>query len=1199
MTSSVLHSRRGCVAAILLVAVTLLMFFPGSFASAGNSNHLQYYCTAKCIGAGGYVNPSAAVVQRNDSLTLTIYPDDHVYIKQIIDTGKTMKVSNPYVIPKVQYCHDVTIVLATIQYTVAASVTGGHGRVNPASQQVIESGSASIDLVPDTGYHVASIVDNGQPQEYADPYYIPYIYENHAVVVTFTDLWTVNASVSGSHGTVSPLQQTVVNGGTASVNITPDTHYQVSSISDNGVVVPVANPYVITGVAADHDVRVTFAVIERTVTASVSGGHGTAAPASQQVNDGNSAAVDLTPDMGYHVATIADNGEARPVADPYVIQNVTADHDVVVTFAINQYSISATVDGGHGAAAPVSPTVDYGSPATVLITPEPGYTCATITDNGQFETVTSPYNILSVTSDHHVVVTFKLADLMVSAVAAGGHGTVSPATQIVTFHGNAQAIVMMPEAGYHIATVTDNGVVKPATSPYQLNDVTADHAVTATFEADSYHITAGVIGPGGTVDPADQAVALGGTGVVNIHPGAGYHIEHIIDNGAFVAVASPYVITSVTVAHDVSVIFDVDEFTVDASVAGGHGSVSPTTQTVDYGGSAAVDLTPEAGYHLTAIVDNGVAMLPTDPYVIENVTTGHTVTAVFTTDRYEVHAALDGGHGTVDPAVQAVTSGGNAVVNISTDPGYHVAYIADNGEFMPVSDPYVVTDVTTQHDITVGVAIDVYAVKAAAAGGNGTVGPPEQSVVRGDTAVVDMTPDEGYHPASIIDNGDGMPVTSPYFIDDVTDDHSVTVSFAWDQSSTFYLAEGSTAHGFSTYISIENPNADSLNAKVTYMLDDGTTKAQDVGLPALSQVTVNPKDAVGEDDFSTRVTCLQGKSIAVDRTMTWTGPGAPSPEAHSSIGVTSPDTTWYLPEGCSGYGFETWTLVENPNDQQTAISLTYMIEGKGPKTIERTVPAHSRTTWSMEADVGRQNASVEVGSALPVVAESAVYRDHRREGSDSVGANTASDSFYLAEGSTAWGFTTWVLVQNPNDEAATVTLTCLTANGAKTLAPFTMAPGTRSTVRMNDCIGGTDFSTVVRSDLPVVAERSMYWGEGTPAGEACHASIGLDEPHQTLYLPDGQTSDGRQTYTLVANPNSTAVKVMVTYLASDGTGASYFIAQIPPYARATYDMSDRLPSGRAAIAVVCLTSGRKILAERSMYWNNRGAGTNTVGDWSH
>lgn len=333
--------------------------------------------------------------------------------------------------------------------------------------------------------------------------------------------------------------------------------------------------------------------------------------------------------------------------------------------------------------------------------------------------------------------------------------------------------------------------------------------------------------------------------------------------------------------------------------------------------------------------------------------------------------------------------------------------------------------------------------------------------------------------------------------------------------------------------------------------------------------------------------------------MTWTGPGAPSPEAHSSVGVTSPETTWYLPEGCSGFGFETWTLIENPNDASATIDLTYMIEGVGPKDIVRKVPPHSRTTYSMEADIGQQNASIEVGSDIPVVAERSMYRNNRREGSDSIGTDVPSTSFYLAEGSTAWGFTTYVLVQNPNTAPANVTLTCMTTSGPKALAPFTMAPGTRETVLMNNLIPDIDFSTVVTSNQPIVAERAMYWGAGTPLGEACHDSIGLDEPHATFYLPDGQTSDGRETYTLVANPNGVSVEVEVAYLYSDGTGAGYFIATIPANSRATFNMGDTLASGRASIAVTCATAGKKVLAERSMYWNNRGVGTDTVGDWSH
>jgi len=39
-------------------------------------------------------------------------------------------------------------------------------------------------------------------------------------------------------------------------------------------------------------------------------------------------------------------------------------------------------------------------------------------------------------------------------------------------------------------------------------------------------------------------------------------------------------------------------------------------------------------------------------------------------------------------------------------------------------------------------------------------------------------------------------------------------------------------------------------------------------------------------------------------------------------------------------------------------------------------------------------------------------------------------------------------------------------------------------------------------------------------------------------------------------------------------------------------------NGRAAIMVKSKTSGRGIIVERSMYWNNRGAGKDTVGGFS-
>ena len=420
-----------------------------------------------------------------------------------------------------------------------------------------------------------------------------------------------------------------------------------------------------------------------------------------------------------------------------------------------------------------------------------------------------------------------------------------------------------------------------------------------------------------------------------------------------------------------------------------------------------------------------------------------------------------------------------------------------------------------------------------------------------------------------------------------------------DASPTWYLAEGTSAWGFDCYVTIENPNNTAVSATVTYMTDAGAVPGGDINLPAMSQATINPRDILGAKDFSTKVECKEGKTIAVDRTMSWTGPGAPSPEAHCSVGVTSPAKTWYLPEGSSDWGFECWLLIQNPNDTEATATVTYMIEDEEPQTFEKKVPASSRATFNMADDIGAKDASIKVQADKPVIPERAMYRNNRRGGHDSIGTTSPATDYYLAEGTTDWGFTTYVLVQNPNDTPADVTVTYMTGGGPVPQAPFTMEPNSRKTIRVNDVLPDEDLSTQVHSDKPIIAERAMYWGEGTPLGEACHDSIGMSAPHTTFYLPDGQTSDGRETYTLIQNPNTTDVTVEITYMTPDGKGNVTKTEKVPASSRKTFNMLEHSGiTGRAAVMVTSKTEGKKIMVERAMYWNNRGAGTDTIGGYS-
>ena len=72
---------------------------------------------------------------------------------------------------------------------------------------------------------------------------------------------------------------------------------------------------------------------------------------------------------------------------------------------------------------------------------------------------------------------------------------------------------------------------------------------------------------------------------------------------------------------------------VNASVSGGHGTVTEATQTIDYGASATIHINPEANYHIASITDNGATKTIANPYVINNVNAAHTVVVTFAQDR--------------------------------------------------------------------------------------------------------------------------------------------------------------------------------------------------------------------------------------------------------------------------------------------------------------------------------------------------------------------------------------------------------------------------------------------------------------------------------------------------------------------------------------------------------------------------------------
>ena len=123
-----------------------------------------------------------------------------------------------------------------------------------------------------------------------------------------------------------------------------------------------------------------------------------------------------------------------------------------------------------------------------------------------------------------------------AGVANGVGGTVTPSSMTVASGGSA-VFTILPEAGYHLAGLTDNGSEVSAQvtgGAYTLAGVTAGHSIIASFAPDSFSVTAAVTGGSGSVTPASSTVNFGAGITFIIAAAQGYQLAALTDNDAAV-----------------------------------------------------------------------------------------------------------------------------------------------------------------------------------------------------------------------------------------------------------------------------------------------------------------------------------------------------------------------------------------------------------------------------------------------------------------------------------------------------------------------------------------------------------------------------------------------------------------------------------------------------------------------------------------
>jgi YVTN family beta-propeller protein len=293
--------------------------------------------------------------------------------------------------------------------------------------------------------------------------------------------WTIGNSVSEISTATNTVTETIARGGmyydfggSGSLAVTPNGEYIYASnggYDSNSISVIRLTPHS------------TYSV---TVTQS---DNGQILPGTSSVNFGDTPTYTITPNSGYHIASISVNGEPVTVINSagqeYQFSEVSDNGSISASFAINTYAITVT-QADHGTISPETTTVNYGSNQEFTFTPATGYHIADVLMNGTSvlnNVENGAYTVSNVTGTTTLTATYAINTYAITVTQAD-HGTISPETTTVNY-GDSQQFTITPRMGYHISSLVVDGSAVTVASTYTFSNVQDDHSISASFTTDT------------------------------------------------------------------------------------------------------------------------------------------------------------------------------------------------------------------------------------------------------------------------------------------------------------------------------------------------------------------------------------------------------------------------------------------------------------------------------------------------------------------------------------------------------------------------------------------------------------------------------------------------------------------------------------------------------------------------------------------
>jgi|GEM_PF-1270509 len=237
-------------------------------------NIIPEYAINVEVGEHGSISPSGSVnVEKNQSKTLTITPDDGYEISDVKVDGASVGAVSSYAFKDVTKAHTIIATFKVKNSRPGNSLSinvevGEHGSISPNGAINVEKNqSETFTITPDDGYEISDVKVDGVSVGAVGSYTFKDVTEVHTISAIFkvknspaNNSLSINVEV-GKHGSISPSGSVnVEKNQSKTFIITPDTGYKINDVKVDGVSVGAVSSYVFKDVTKAHTISATFKV---------------------------------------------------------------------------------------------------------------------------------------------------------------------------------------------------------------------------------------------------------------------------------------------------------------------------------------------------------------------------------------------------------------------------------------------------------------------------------------------------------------------------------------------------------------------------------------------------------------------------------------------------------------------------------------------------------------------------------------------------------------------------------------------------------------------------------------------------------------------------------------------------------------------------------------------------------------------------